>query len=74
MEACIKANKHLPEIPSADEMEESGINLAEMNKLLLMKVEELMLYAIEQKDEAETLRQELVEERDERRGELYKRR
>jgi hypothetical protein len=33
--------------PSAAEMEEQGVNLAEMNKLLLQKVEELTLYSIE---------------------------
>ena len=47
VEAFIKTNKHLPEIPSAAEMEEAGVNLAEMNKLLLMKVEELTLYSIQ---------------------------
>ena len=63
VEAFIKANKHLPEIPSAAEMEEAGVNLAEMNKLLLMKVEELTLYSIE-------LEKKVMEERKERRGEL----
>jgi len=33
-------------------MEVSGVNLAEMNKLLLQKIEELTLYVIEQKEEA----------------------
>ncbi|MCW3789220.1 hypothetical protein [Plebeiibacterium sediminum] len=47
VEAYIKEHKHLPEIPSAKDMEESGINLAEMNKLLLQKIEELTLYTIE---------------------------
>ena len=53
VEAFIKTNKHLPEIPSADEMEETSVNLAEMNKLLLMKVEELTLYSIEQEKRLE---------------------
>lgn len=48
LESFIKANKHLPDIPSAKEMEASGINLAEMNKLLLQKIEELTLYVIDQ--------------------------
>ncbi|WP_291856845.1 hypothetical protein [Marinilabilia sp.] len=48
LESFIKDNKHLPDIPSAKEMEASGINLAEMNKLLLQKIEELTLYVIEQ--------------------------
>lgn len=46
----IKTHKHLPEIPSAKEMEANGINLSEMNMLLLKKVEELTLYIIREKD------------------------
>ncbi len=52
-EAYIQANKHLPGIPSAAEMEEEGINLKEMNLKLLEKVEELTLYLIEMKNENE---------------------
>ncbi|MCZ8215997.1 MAG: hypothetical protein O9262_07140, partial [Cyclobacteriaceae bacterium] len=51
IESYIKANKHLPEVPSAKEMETNGINLSEMNMLLLKKVEELTLYVIELKKE-----------------------
>ncbi len=51
VENFIKTNKHLPNIPSAEDMEKQGVNLAEMNKLLLQKVEELTLYAIQQKEE-----------------------
>ncbi|SMO46623.1 hypothetical protein SAMN06265379_101945 [Saccharicrinis carchari] len=51
VETFIKDNKHLPDIPSASQMEEQGVNLAEMNKLLLQKVEELTLYAIEKDKE-----------------------
>ena len=43
----IQKNKHLPEIPSAAEMEENGIDLGVMNMLLLKKVEELTLYQLE---------------------------
>ncbi len=39
---------HLPNIPSAQEMEENGLLLKEMNLKLLEKVEELTLYIIEQ--------------------------
>jgi len=49
IETYIKANKHLPEVPSAKEMETNGINLSEMNMMLLKKVEELTLYLIEVK-------------------------
>jgi hypothetical protein len=43
----IDKNKHLPEVPSAKEMEKNGVNLGEMNMLLLKKIEELTLYQIE---------------------------
>lgn len=48
LDQFIKQNKHLPEIPSAAEMEKDGIKLSKMNILLLKKVEELTLYIIEQ--------------------------
>jgi hypothetical protein len=44
----IKQNNHLPEIPSAQEIEKNGLMLAEMNMSLLKKIEELTLYSIEQ--------------------------
>jgi hypothetical protein len=44
----IETNKHLPEIPSAEEINEGGHNLGEMNMLLLKKVEELTLYILDQ--------------------------
>ncbi len=47
LEAYIQKNKHLPEVPSAVEMKEEGIELAEMNMILLKKVEELTLHVIE---------------------------
>ncbi|OAN63252.1 hypothetical protein A8B79_15675 [Balneola sp. EhC07] len=50
LEAYIKANKHLPEVPSAKEMEANGITLGEMNMLLLKKIEELTLHLIEQNE------------------------
>lgn len=46
VEAFVKTNKHLPEIPSAKQMKADGVNVAEMNKLLLQKVEELTLYIL----------------------------
>jgi len=48
VEQFIKANNHLPEIPSEAEVKENGIGLGEMNAKLLQKVEELTLYLIEQ--------------------------
>jgi hypothetical protein len=48
VERFVNKNRHLPEIPSAKEMKEKGIDLAEMNLKLLKKVEELTLYSIQQ--------------------------
>jgi len=59
VESFIQENKHLPDIPSAVEMEEEGVNLAEMNKLLLQKVEELTLYAIQKDKQVKYLVQEV---------------
>ncbi|MBL7789228.1 MAG: hypothetical protein JNL75_05275 [Chitinophagales bacterium] len=48
IEAFVKQYKHLPEIPSESEIIENGVDVGEMNKLLLQKVEELTLHLIEQ--------------------------
>lgn len=48
IEAFLKANKHLPGVPSAKKVEENGLSLGEMNALLLKKIEELTLHIIEQ--------------------------
>ncbi len=51
LESYIKANHHLPEIPTTKEAETNGMNLGEMNAKLLKKIEELTLYMIELKKE-----------------------
>ncbi|SHI32460.1 hypothetical protein [Aquimarina spongiae] len=48
VETHIKEKGHLQNIPSAQEVEENGIELGEMNKKLLEKIEELTLYTIAQ--------------------------
>ncbi|SFT97162.1 hypothetical protein SAMN04489724_3066 [Algoriphagus locisalis] len=47
VEAFINKNGHLPNVPKEKEVLEHGVNLLEMNKKLLEKVEELTLYVIE---------------------------
>ncbi len=47
VKAYIDQNQHLPEIPSEQEMVKKGLDVGEMNKLLMKKVEELTLYLIE---------------------------
>jgi hypothetical protein len=51
VENYIDQNGHLPDIPSAEEVEEHGISLGEMDAKLLQKIEELTLYVIELKKE-----------------------
>lgn len=48
VEKFTKENNHLPNIPSAKEIQEKGLNIGEMSNLLLQKIEELTLYTIEQ--------------------------
>ena len=47
IESYVKEHKHLPEIPSAEDIKRDGLDLAEMNLLLLRKIEELTLHLIE---------------------------
>ena len=54
----ITENKHLPEIPSAVEIDKNGINLGDMNMRLLKKIEELTLYQIELLERLEKLETE----------------
>ncbi|WP_303316204.1 hypothetical protein Q4Q34_12525 [Flavivirga abyssicola] len=56
VEEYIKENGHLKDIPSAEEVKANGIELGEMNKLLLQKIEELTLYVIDLKKEIEILK------------------
>lgn len=46
LEDFITKNKHLPEIPPAKEIEQSGISLSEMSLKILKKTEEMTLYII----------------------------
>lgn len=61
VEAYIEENNHLPNVPSADEVEENGVNLGEMDAILLRKIEELTLYMIELKKENEVQRKMILE-------------
>ena len=44
----VQENKHLPDIPSANDMVKNGVSMGDMQVKLLQKVEELTLYAIQQ--------------------------
>jgi hypothetical protein len=55
VQSYIDQNKHLPDMPSAKELEKNGVLLGEMNALLVKKIEELTLYMIELKKENKEL-------------------
>ena len=56
VEDFIKKNNRLPGIPSAKQLETNGLNIGEMQKLQMEKIEELTLYIIELKKEIEKLK------------------
>ncbi len=56
VEQFIKQNNHLPNIPSAKEINENGLHLGDVQKRMMEKIEELTLYVIELKKEIETLK------------------
>ena len=58
----IDKNKHLPEVPSAKEMDANGVQLGEMNMLLLKKIEELTLHVIDQNKKLDAQSKLLVEQ------------
>jgi hypothetical protein len=47
LRSYISTNKHLPNVPSANEFAETGVDLGELNRVLLEKVEELTLYILQ---------------------------
>jgi hypothetical protein len=55
VEAFIAKNKHLPNVPSAAQVKEEGINVGEMAKIQQEKIEELTLYIIAQNKRLEAL-------------------
>lgn len=59
LEVYIKNNKHLPGFPNQEKVKKEGINVAEMDAMLLRKIEELTLYVIELKKENEKLQLQL---------------
>ena len=48
LERSVRKNGHLPDIPSAEEVEKNGVSVGEMQAKLLQKIEELTLHVIEQ--------------------------
>ena len=59
VDAFVKANGHLPGVPSADEVVKDGIDAAQMDAKLLEKIEELTLHLIAQEKKIKLLEERL---------------
>ncbi|MEP6712221.1 MAG: hypothetical protein ABJA37_07395 [Ferruginibacter sp.] len=60
VEQFIQTNKHLPNIPSAAEVEKDGIALGDMQKRMMEKIEEMTLYIIDLQKQVSTLKDTLA--------------
>lgn len=58
LDSYIKTNGHLPDIPSENEVKESGVDLGDMTSKLLQKIEDLTLYVISQNSEIQQLKKD----------------
>jgi hypothetical protein len=61
LEVFINENGHLPNLPKAEEVRETGLALGETERVLTEKVEELTLYILELKKEIDTLKEQIKE-------------
>jgi len=61
LEDFVNTNKHLPNVPSAQEMVDEGLDVATMDAKLLEKIEEAHLYIIELHKELKELKVQLNE-------------
>lgn len=59
LDAYIKEHRHLPGVPSEEQLKEEGMEVAEMNQILMEKVEELTLYVIELEKQMQQIREKM---------------
>lgn len=59
VEAYAKSNKHLPNAPSNEDFDEGGLDLAQTNRILLRKIEELTLHVIRQEKRIQAMEERL---------------
>ena len=60
VETFVAQNKHLPGVPSEEEVLRNGVNVGDMNAVLLQKIEELTLYMIDLKKDNELLKTQIA--------------
>jgi hypothetical protein len=58
VENFIQQNNHLPGIPAAKTIEDNGLNIGEMQKLQMQKIEELTLYIIDINKQLQQVKEE----------------
>ena len=58
VEKFIQTNKHLPNVPSAQELVNNGLDLGTMQAIQMEKIEELTLYLIQMQKEIDLLKAE----------------
>jgi len=61
VEAFIVENKHLPDVPSEEEVLANGLDLGEMQAIQQQKIEELTLYIIQQQKQMDALLEMITE-------------
>ena len=59
IESFIQRNGHLPDMPPAEKVEKEGLDVGEMNKKLLQKIEELTLHLIEMEKKNKVLESDM---------------
>jgi hypothetical protein len=64
VEAFIREHSHLPEMPSAAQIEKEGLDLGDNQAALLKKIEELTLYLIDQDKKIQELQKQNAELKD----------
>ncbi len=61
VESFIKANKHLPDMPAAAELQKDGVDISAMQTKMMAKIEELTLHLIEANKKIIALEQKLTQ-------------
>ncbi|MBG0781138.1 MAG: hypothetical protein H0S84_02595 [Bacteroidales bacterium] len=59
LQEFVQTHRHLPDMPPAQQVAETGVPVGEMNALLLKKVEELTLYVLQQQQAMEQQQKEI---------------
>ena len=60
LESYLKEHQHLPDFPDSETVKSSGLDLGEINTLLVKKVEELNLYIIQLQNQIDQLRKRVA--------------